>query len=1257
LLAPATRGFIFWGAFAVAAAGVGTGCAHQKPAVAPPLSEVRDHGRSTGDPEVAASWLLGELMSPGGTADAAVKARARLDSLGAGGMVAALARALDDGLHGRLGDASVHYLEAVERARDSRDERAPLVAWFGANRAVALSHDAPALYEKWHGFVDQVIADPRSIGWRARSELVEWALDEASSAGATDADQRGVTLYGCMTKTRLAGPFGRGAAVDAVRHFSVEDPGPWPVHFPTEVGASRPPRVVTVESHSCSLKAENSTSDGIYYAETYFDLPDARDVILAVQGTLALRVDDALVLDRDVRQWGVWPKFGVALHLGAGRHRIVARLSEPSTSIRLMHPDGTPMPVKMSTDSSQGYSLDPPVVTEDPNVLARFIHGGVLRDPGDDLVRFLGGFMAHVESSDDVASVFVGPLIKDLDQATGPALSVAALFAGDDPIFESSQATDLVRELHERATKKDPHLWASRLSLALGVAESKGAEEAVPELGRLAVEFPGVPDVLVALARVYGELGWQAEHSLAIKTLLERFPNDMAALHAAVDVYEAEGDTKTVDGLLARIQKLDRDDEIRFTRALARQDYKTAIAELERIAKLHPEQKDIPERIDDVNVRAGSGGEVWKKLEAAVKSDPSNEKARLELADAHYAHGDQHALSHALAESVEAGADSRPIANAIDVVEGATELEPYRLDAMKIIDAFEKSGKEMPGTAARILDYAALWVRADGSSRMLEHEIVRLQSAESISTFAEHRALEGLVLHMRVIKKDRTTLEPEAVSGKPTVTFPHLEVGDYIETEQVIFSPSEGHGEQYLGPRWFFREENVGYARSEFVVISPTSKDLVVETTGKVPDPVVETHDGLVTHRWRVDYSPAAPTEPGSVPITEFLPSVHIGWGVTLERRLQAIADALAPLAPVDPRIRAIAENIAAPLPASDQLGRAKRLYRWLLDNVEPGDEADGRRVVIGKHGNLWHGFKMLCRALDIPVSYAVAQSRLSPPPEGPLSRAVLFVQPVARIDAKAGAAWLTLGNKYAPFGYVPADVRGMPARLLDDPTRETTVPQQGGADGISFSGKGQLDAKGQLVLELVQEFTGRLAIALRRGLSQVPDRELHDVLEQNLLAQTLRGGELTKYSVEHRDDVDSPLVIRMSVKVARFAQSDGKTLVVSPPLAPDLGAMASLPERQTPLLIPEALHRRIGLDISLPAGATIAALGPVSLNDGDRRVVIQDTQGPGLLEIRRSVDIPAGRVHPEDYPRFARFAQQADDALSRTIEVRLHGS
>ncbi|HVU02064.1 MAG TPA: DUF3857 domain-containing protein [Polyangiaceae bacterium] len=1230
-----------------------TGCVASPAAPrAPTLGELRKDAPAGTDPETAGNWLLAEMLSPGGDAARAVKARARLDALGGKGPRASLARGLDDALHGRLSDAAEHYFEATSAARDSGDPLAPLIAWFSANRGVSLAHDAPSLWDKYRPFVLDAIESPRGLGWRARGELVEWAIDHAFANGEGDLDRKATKLYGCASEARFAGPFGRGRAADATRAFAPEKPGAWPYRWEPEPDVARAPTVLAAESHSCALEAKEKPGEGIYYVETFFETPRESDVLLAVQGALAVLVDDRLVLSRDVREWGVWPRFGVTVRLAAGRHRVVARLGDSATSIRLMRPDGTPLGVPTSASAAPGYVTTTPRVLPRTNVLDGFVRDGTVLDPKDDVTRALGAFIAHVESSDDIASVLVEPLLGKGDDAAGPALALSALFAEGDPIFEAAQANDLVREFHERAVKKDPKLWASRLALALSVAEKKGAEEAVPLLETLSKEFPGAPEVALALARLYGELDWAAERSRTILDLAARFPTDIAVLHAAVEVLDARGDGKHVDELVERIQKLDRDDDIAFARALERNDYAAAIRELERFQKLHPEQEDLEDRIRDAKIRAGDSTLVLKSLEEAVKRAPTNANARLDLADARRAENQEHALEQAIADSVQAGANPAVLNSAVDLVSGVTAFEPYRLDARAIIAAYEKSGRAMPGTAARILDYAALWVRGDGSSRMLEHEIIRIQSAEAISTFAEHRALEGTVLHMRVIKKDGTTLEPEIVQGKPTVTFPHLEVGDYIETEQIVSTPSEGRGElEYLGPRWFFREENVGYARSEFVVIAPENRSLVLETTGKVPAPVVEKKDGLVTYRYRVDESPAAPSEPGSVPVTEFLPSVRIGWGVTRERRLSALSDALTDVTPVDPRVRRIAAEVAKGVPASDVVGRARKLYRWLLDNVEPGDETDGRRIVIGKRGNLWRGFRMLCRSLGIPVKYAVARSRLAAPPVGPISESTLFTQPVANV----GSAWFTLGNKYAPFGYLPVEVRGMPAYFVEpDDGRQTTLPDAGGADGVSFSGRGTLDAGGGLSIDLVEEFSGKLAIGLRRGLSQVGDHELRDVLESNLLAQTLRGGSLLGFGIDRRDDVDAPLGIRMKVRVSRFAEKSGKALVVSPPLAPDLARMATLPARETPLLIGETMHRTISVDIELPPGAKATAPPPVTVEDGARKVVVADSVKGNVLHLSRTIEIPAGRVQPADYPTFARFAQQADDALSRTIRIEV---
>lgn len=1240
----------------IVALAAGCGAPQPGPGERTPIADLRKAAKDSRDPDVLARWLIAELIAPNGDAEQARRARQALGETG-GGLLAHLARGLDDAVHGRLKRVSDHYLRAVQVARDSSDPHSPMLAWFAAHQAALFRHGDRGLFERWRPFLQEALAEPRFMGWRARAELAEVWQDEAWSQGTKDVVEAGVDLHGCVRDVRIAGPFGHEAARDIARSFPAEAPGPWPQSFPADPGVGLAPEVLETEREGCYVTGKDAAGGGIFYAETFVDLARPTDVLIAVQGAYGIWVNDHRVLTRDLRQWASWPRFGVTVSLPAGRHRVLARVGESTTSMRLLHADGRPLKAPTSTDASLPYSLARPVVHPVSNVLDPYLADGRYVDPGDDLLRYVAAVLAHIESQSDAANVLIEPLIEKLERATGPVLAQTALFTESDPVFSESQRRDMVRELQERAVARDPRLWHPRLALALLESERAGLPEAARAVKKLVKEFPDVPAIQSELARLYSELGWRAEYASAALQLAQSFPDDPGALEPAVEVLDAQGRAAEADALVERIQKLDPDREIRLARALDRRDYDAALRELRRIAERRPQRKDIVERIQDVMVRAGNTSETWKKLEAAIEQDPKSEKARLDFADAGMASGKKDALVRALLDAVAAGAPSVRIEEALDLVEGVSELEPYRQDAMRVIREYEASGHELPGTAARILDYAAVWVHADGSSRMLEHEIIRIQSAEAVSEMAEQPIGDGLVLHMRVIKKDGRILEPEFVEGKPTLTMPHLEVGDYLETERIESRPGDGQrGMRYLGPRWFFREENIAYARSEFVVISPKNKPLEIETRNGVPEPTVVEDGAIVVRRWRVDHSPAAPVEPFSAPIVEFLPSVQVGWGISLPRTLEAMIDASADLTPVDPRVLRIANRIVEGVPPSARAERAKRLYRWLVSQVEQGEESDGRRVIVGRNGNLWRGYLALCRAVGLEVDYSVAQSRLTLPPTGPFARASQFTVPLFRLKTEQGDIWLTLGSKYAPFGYVPAEVRGMPAyALTEQGAVALRVPEAGVPDRIVYEGDVRLARDGSAEIELVQTLYGKYATGLRDAFSEMAATQIRDVIESRIIGSALRGAQLQRHHIDHLEDPDQPLVIRTSSRVPSFAQVAGSVLLVSPPFTPRLGQLAALPQRQTPLLVVDSSDQEIRLRIHLPPGAAGAtSLSPRELSDGTRRITLKDRVEPGRIVLERHIRLPAGRVQVPEYPRFVRFVRSADDALSSSIRVRL---
>jgi hypothetical protein len=663
-------------------------------------------------------------------------------------------------------------------------------------------------------------------------------------------------------------------------------------------------------------------------------------------------------------------------------------------------------------------------------------------------------------------------------------------------------------------------------------------------------------------------------------------------------------------------------------------------------------------RIADVLMRSGDPSAAATQLEKALAKNPEDVAARFRIADHAYAKGDTTALRRALAEALQAGAKGSVIREAVEIVEGATLLEPYRKDGRKVIrefEAWEKKGKHMDGNAARVLDYAAVWVHSDGSSEMLEHEILRMQSQEAIGKEAEQKPPDGLVLRLRVIKPDGSVLEPEAVSGKPTLTMPHLEVGDYLEIEHITATASEGgKGKRYRGPHWFFREADKGYWRSEFVVVTPKDRPVEIETVGTVSPPKVAEQGTFVERRWRVDESPPAPEEPDAPSAREFLPSVRVGWGIDLENTLVRYVDAASEETPLDPRLRRAALEIVKGIAPARKDERTRAVYKFLAENVQDAQESDPRRVITGRAGSRQAAFFYLMRLLGIRAELALVKSRIAMPPVGKMSEVEIYDNLVSRIEAESGARWLTVRDKFAPFGYVPAELRGQPAIRLVAGTPRDTTPELGASDGVLIEGKAYLKEDGSATVDLTQSYQGRMGIGLRAVFERVPEGQHKRLVETQMLASKLPGARLRELSIENREELAAPLVIRTKADVPSLARSVGQKLLLKSVFPMSIAQIASLAERQTPLLLGASTHVELKFQVIVPTTMRLPpSLPGANLRDGDRSVVVKDAVDGNAITLARIVDIPAGRVQPgAEYAKFVAFTQAADQVLEREIAI-----
>jgi hypothetical protein len=230
-----------------------------------------------------------------------------------------------------------------------------------------------------------------------------------------------------------------------------------------------------------------------------------------------------------------------------------------------------------------------------------------------------------------------------------------------------------------------------------------------------------------------------------------------------------------------------------------------------------------------------------------------------------------------------------------------------------------------------------------------------------------------------------------------------------------------------------------------------------------------------------------------------------------------------------------------------------------------------------------------------------------------------------------------------------------MPAYLLSGAApKRIDTPNSGQLDKLGVRGKVDLARDGSAAVNVTLSFHGKYATQLRSALAQVPENQLHDILESRVLGAALRGARLSKYQVARADQLDTPLEIQMQGQVPRFAQSTGGMLLISPPFSPRIGGLATLPTRQTPLLIGDATYHEVELSIRLPKGAQVVSqLQSEHLEEKTREVKVNDHAKAGHLVLNRSVRLEAGRIQPSAYGKFQNFARRADEALSAGIRIK----
>ncbi len=1206
------------------------------------------------DPDAQRELAFGELLMEGGDPDRA-----------GGQLERALDLAHDDeriiyllGVHyeltGHPGAALSHYLSALEAASHSERGIAPFVAEAAAKGVLELEDVAPGWAEHTKERLVPLASSPGYMGAPARHVVGRLLMEIAFRHGAIDEVATLAADDGCITELRSAGPFGPWELLGFDEAFPPESDAELRDSY--DLGPTRGVRATReLGARGCAIHLGGGpiAEGGTTYVEAFVEIPRAGEYVVRVETPNSVELfidgDSAARLDHRVE-----PMVRTTFHrhhFDSGRHRVLAKVTT-------RHPNPV-IALSISDHFGQSAAGAPSAPSHD-----NFASGaGLGRPRGDGVFEAYLRAQIALSRGDPVGARRA--LRRELPErrASPVMLQLASVVALGDPLRPNDMRRDAARRYLRQAHRRDGSAWFPVVELAkLDAADGRllaalhaleGAEERWPEV----LGFP------LTRADLLFARGWDAQAEREIEKAREVAPDSCAPLRGALAAAERHLRYEQMDRLADQMVACDARNTTRFSLALRARDWERASAELERLESLEPPQTRLALMSSEIAVARGRGDDaaVGRILARMAELSPRSITPPIDIADRRMATGNldgaRQELHDAVTREPAALGELRMISRAIG---GEFALSEFRLDGAAVIREFEASGHEYDEPEVLVLDYTVVRVFEDGSTLDLTHNIWRVQADEALDERGEFTPPPGAhMLTLHTIKADGRRLEADPIEGKDSISLPSLEPGDYVEYEYVTTGePVHAFPGGFLGDRFYFRSFETPYDKSQLTMVMPRGMEPLVDPRGPAPTTEERLEDDLRILRWTARESRPIPAEPSSVSPKEYLPSINVGIRATWPSFVESLRDALADQDVHDPAARALVARVLGHARNARQRVKAERLYRWVLDNVENNNDVFGLApsMLADRTGNRARLLQYLFGLAGVRSKLVIARTLAADATPTELPDPETYQHLLVMVGEGDHAVFLSTVDRGAPFGYVPPQLRGEPALVLDASAGQVEIPNaEIGADRRSIEIELTVQRNGSATAEVVETFRGAPAIAWRRDLESIPAAMLEHRFEEGYVARIVPGATLSSLTVSGREDIEQPLVFTYSFDVSQLGQvQSGRRRI--PTLYPTILApvYARLGERTTTELVAP------GVDVDVRI--TLRAAGGLSLPAPPREVRIADPSGSSLrmrasregdaLVLEREVRVPVMRVPADEYARFAAFCRRVDEAEAAELAL-----
>jgi tetratricopeptide (TPR) repeat protein len=1123
--------------------------------------------------------------------------------------------------HGEVEVALARALDLLEAAGQGRPEAVALSAAMLA-RVPRLLSEIPDRRSAEDRLARLLASDPRRLPWRARYALGLIVLETARRREDADLLARTQSRIGCVRAIAQVGTGGRLPLLDLSAETFTALPRPRPL---LGVGCQ-------VQLHTSDgrmgvkvLRSEIESAEGAY------------DLVLDYAGAAELRLDG-----------GAWRAHGSSLSvyeprwsalrvdLGAGKHVLEVRLGMHGQTAEFAL---VAMPARKAAGSEPSASA---AAASSPMVeLARVLEANLVGDSDSVLT--------HIERLVDHPRFALG-------------LAAAGRLGEMDPTRPVDVTRDKARALWQQAVAVDTgmaRVWLDLSNLELqrdrpreAAAHAERAKQASPAWWPAAMGW-------AAALRAQG-LEQPADEALAAGlAVVAAGHGGCQMIERAFQRKEDREDLPAAARLVEALGRCDAQSPQPRTWAQQRGDLDGALALLVRALPTSAEPLWLRSELADVRMARGELERARRVLAESAALAPRDSRTLIRLADIQAALGQRDAARATLGEALRRFPARQEVYRAARVAGLAVPLDDFRVDGAQVIRDFRASGRTYQAPAVVVLDRAVERVFSDGARLLLTHTITQVLSKNAIEHVGEVLVPPGaLVLSLRTRKADGSVREAEEISGKPSISTPNLEVGDFVEAETLEFKePREAFAPGFLGERFFFQSFDAPLDRSEYVFIAPAGTPLVIDRRANPPAANERAGaDGTRVLTFVAREQPQLFPERAAVPALEWIPSLRVSSGITLAGWSRYVAERFARVPRGSPEVRAAAAEIDR-LVGHDRAKLPAAIVAWVREHIEPETDftEPATETLAHGRGNRAGLIIALARSLGVPADLVLARSRYAVAAAAPIVPSELddFRDVLVRFSQTDGDRFVDPQLRRAPFAFLHSGDDGSKAVVVG--TSQVIPVATAVPDSRKVTLRARLQADGSAEVVVTEEVAGWPAVEWGEMLDRTgKDRtKLRQGFEQQWLGHHFPGAQLQNLEVVPGE---SSTRVSYSFKAASFADRGDHLLLLRPTFFRSQPGrrFATEPLRKTTLALGYDIPLDLDAQIALPPGARVLDLGQSGTVRAGEALFVEERrlQAGNVVELHRSARLPLMRVAPADYQNVAAQLRAVDPMEQAEIRI-----